>query len=102
MSNQDSSVDEILSELDEYEKRVLRFLGKENISEHKNIRHETIKNRLPDRYGKEVDRAIDSLLNKGLMFTYRPKNYGLSHLGVKVAQSIVKEFLKNRYGDLKI
>ncbi|MGP8024533.1 MAG: hypothetical protein ACLQG5_03805 [Methanobacterium sp.] len=102
MPNQDSSVDEILSDLDMCERRVLRFLGKEKITKNKNIRHETIKNRLPDENDGEIDNAIESLLNKGLMFQYRPKNYGLSSIGVTVAQSIVKEFLKERYGDLRI
>lgn len=102
MPNQDRSIDDIISDLDKYEKRLLRLLGSEHLSKHKNLRLETIKDRLPDEYGKEVDKAISSLRCEGLIFSYRHKDYGLSPLGVKVAQRIVKEFNKERYGDLRI
>jgi hypothetical protein len=100
MPNHKPPFEEIVLNLDPCEKRVLRLLGSENISQSKNLRKETIKKKLPNRYGKSVDKAIDSLLSKGLMFPYRHKNYGLSSLGVKVAQSLVKEFNKDRYSDL--
>ncbi len=83
-----SEVEVIISELDEVEIRVMRFLGAEEISIHKNIRKVTIKDRLPNKYGKKVDNAIDSLLAKGLMFTYRHKNYGLSSLGLKLRDKL--------------
>lgn len=43
MNKLDPSIDDVIACLDKYEKRVLRFLGKEHISNHKNIRLETIK-----------------------------------------------------------
>jgi hypothetical protein len=49
-----------------------------------------------------VDRTIDSLRTKGLLFPYRSNNYGLSSLGVMVAQEIVKQFREEEYNDLKI
>ncbi|AUB58789.1 hypothetical protein BK008_11025 [Methanobacterium sp. MZ-A1] len=99
---EDDEVALIIEELDEYEKRVLRLLGSLNISQHKNIRKETIKKRLPNKYGKKIDRTLDLLRNKGLLFPYRPNNYGLSTLGVIIAQKLVKEFRDQKYDDIKI
>lgn len=89
-----------IKSLDHYEKRVLRFLGKEHISNHKNVRLESIKKNLPDRYGKNVDHALKSLKSKGFVYYYRHKNYGLSPLGKKVAERIYDDFMKDRYRDL--
>jgi len=92
----------MIEELDEYEKRVLRLLGSLNVSQHKNIRKETIKKRLPNKYGKKIDRTLNKLRTKGLLFPYRPNNYGLSALGVIIAQKLVKDFRDQKYNDLKI
>lgn len=100
MTDEGPDIAEIISGLNQYEKRVLRLVGSYNISQHKNIRKETIKDRLPDKYGKKVDKAIDSLKSKGLLFPYRHKNYGLSSLGVLVAQELVKQFQNKKYKDL--
>jgi hypothetical protein len=99
---EDGEVSRIIEELDEYEKRVLRLLGSLNISQHKNIRKETIKTRLPNKYGKKIDRTLNLLRTKGLLFPYRPNNYGLSALGVTIAQKLVKDFRDKKYNDLKI
>ena len=56
-----------IEELDEYEKRVLRLLGSLNVSQHKNIRKETIKKRLPNKYGKKL---IKHLINYELKVYY--------------------------------
>lgn len=64
MTDWDPYIDDITKGLDKYEKRVLRFLGKQHISTNKNIRLETIKNNLPNAYGKNVDKAVKSLKNK--------------------------------------
>ena len=63
---EDDEVSLIIKELDEYEKRVLRLLGSLNISQHKNIRKETIKKRLPNKYGKKIDRTLGLLRTKRL------------------------------------
>ncbi|AIS31996.1 hypothetical protein BRM9_1181 [Methanobacterium formicicum] len=63
---EDGEVSLIIKELDEYEKRVLRLLGSLNISQHKNIRKETIKKRLPNKYGKKIDRTLGLLRTKCL------------------------------------
>jgi hypothetical protein len=51
---EDDEVSLIIKELDEYEKRVLRLLGSLNISQHKNIRKETIKRDFPINTGKRL------------------------------------------------
>lgn len=94
-------LDEIIKSLDQCEKRVLRFLGKEHISNHKNVRLEKIKKKLPNSYGKNVDKALKSLKSKGYVYDYRHKNYGLSPLGKKVAERIYDDFMKDRYKDLR-
>ncbi len=102
MIDESDEVALMVKELNPYEKRILRLLGSLNISQHKNIRKETIKKKLPNKYGKKVDRTLDSLRTKGLLFPYRPNNYGLSALGVLVAQELVKEFREEKYNDLNI
>lgn len=102
MPDTDISIDNIIIDLNSYEKRVLRLLGNKNISVHKNIRLETIKEELPNKYGKHIDKAVKSLIAKGIVFPYRNKNYGLSPLGIKVSHQLKKEFRDERYGDLRI
>lgn len=80
----------------------MTYLGKKCISKHKNIRLETIKDELPNKYGKHVNKALQTLHTEGLVFKYRHKNYGLSAKGVIVAQQLKEDFRKKRYGDLKI
>ncbi|NYB26634.1 MAG: hypothetical protein HVN34_04765 [Methanobacteriaceae archaeon] len=101
MPKNTSDIDKIISELDKYEQRVMLFLGKESISENKNIRLETIKNRLPDNYGKNVDKSLKRLISKHrLVGIYRNKNYRLNKLGRKVAQRLKEDFRDERYEDL--
>jgi hypothetical protein len=100
MSDPIPSINEIITSLDKYERRVLRFLGKEHISNNKNVRLETIKKNLPNRYGKNVDNALKSLKSKVYVYNYRHKNYGLSPLGKKVAEKIYDDFMKDRHADL--
>ena len=101
MRNTLSDVEEIKFHLNDCEKRIMLLLGKNEISQNKNIWKETIKKKLPDKYNKEIDKALKSLIiKKKLIRRYRKDNYALNPLGLKVAHSLKREFLKDRYNDL--
>jgi len=102
MHTEKAEIGSIISGLNNYEIKVMLLLGKKEISLHRNIRKETIKNELPNKYGKNVDKAIKSLLNKGLMYRYRNKNYGLTEIGILAAHKLVEDFRDARYNDLRI
>ena len=96
-------INEIISDLNELEKRIMLILGKENISLNKNIRLETIKKKLKDHELRKADKAIDNLIAKGLIFRYRgKKNIGLSHPGLLVAKKIKQNHRDSLYDGLRI
>ncbi len=100
MHKDSSYIEEIKSNLSECKRRIM-YLGKEDISPHKNIRKETIKKRFPRKYSKEIDNALTTLINqKRLIRLYRNNNYALNALGLKVAQSVKKDYFDEMYSDL--
>lgn len=101
MCGDSSNIEEIKSNLTKCERRIMRLFGQKEISQHKNIRKETIKNQLPNKYSKEIDNALKTLINqKRLIRLYRNNNYALNALGLKVAQSIKKDYFDEIYDDL--
>lgn len=101
MHEDSSDIEEIKSNLTKCERRIMRLFGQKEISQHKNIRKETIKNRLPNKYSKDINKAIKSLINKKkLIRRYRNNNYALNSLCLKVAQSIKKDYFDEMYSDL--
>ncbi|WP_321421764.1 hypothetical protein [uncultured Methanobacterium sp.] len=61
-----------------------------------------LKRDFPINMGKKIDKTLNKLRTKGLLFPYRPNNYGLSALGVIIAQKLVKDFRDQKYNDLTI
>ncbi len=88
--------------LSDTEREILYVLGKMRISVNKNVREETIKKKLPDKYLKDFNSALSTLLKSGLIVKYRPHNYGLSQDGRILVDKIVELKRSKIYDGLKI
>lgn len=91
-----------IADLSSAEMEILYVLGKMRISVNKNVREETIKKKLPDKYLNDFNNALSNLLKSGLLVKYRPHNYGLSQKGRILVDNIVELKRNNVYKGLKI
>lgn len=89
-------------DLTENEIKVLEILGKLNISNHKNVRENSIRERLPSKYHKELPNTIKCLRSKGLLRKYRKENYELTKEGSRVAHELADRLTKKLYSSLRI
>jgi len=87
-------------DLIEDEIKVLEVLGNLNISNHKNIKENTIRKKLPSKYHKEFPDTIKSLRRKGLLKKYRKENYELTKEGSRIAHELADRLVKKLYSDL--
>lgn len=81
MTSNKSEILRCLDELDDAEKSILYAMGKMRITVNKNVREETIRKKLPDKYLINFDKALSNLIKRGIVVRYRPHNYGLSQKG---------------------
>lgn len=84
------------------QKKVLLILGKLGISEHKNVRKETIKKKLPRKYHQNFNDTLESLIRMGLIRQYRKENYALNPEGRILAQKIKEQYFNEMYNGLRI
>ena len=84
------------------EKKILELLGRLHVSPHKNINEATIRKKLPQKYHKNLNKTIKSLISKGLLRRYRNENYSLNAKGKKIAEEFAKQLRDNVYSGLHI
>lgn len=97
-----SYINNQISSLSDTEREILRTVGKMHISVNKNVKEETIKKKLPDKYLKGFNKALSNLLKSGLLVRYRAHNYGVSKKGRIIANEIMKSKREKAYEGLKI
>ncbi|WP_298682976.1 hypothetical protein [uncultured Methanomethylovorans sp.] len=82
--------------------KVLTILGKLHISQHKNVKKESIAKRLPQQYQSSLNDVIKSLHHKGLINYYRKDNYSMTPKGKKIAEELAAKLSKDLYKNLRI
>lgn len=102
MSQDNTTIKELIEKLTPIEKKILLECGKEHISVKKNIREETIKKKMPNKYLKDFNKSLKHLIAMGLVIVYRPHNYGLSKDGRTISQKIKEKHQADLYSSLRI
>jgi len=98
-----SAIDDIISEMTPWEKRIMVIIGGLNASPNKNFRRQTVKKKASDEEITYVDDAIKKFIQMELLSMYRaPDNLATTKLGFKVAQRLVEERLKEKYKGMRI
>lgn len=98
-----SDIDEIISELTVYEKKIMNIIGRLNASPNKNFTRQTVKKKASDDELDYVDNALHSFLIKQLIHYYRaPDNFACTKLGFNVAQKLKEESYNQKYEGMRI
>ena len=98
-----SAIDDIISEMTPYEKRIMLIIGGINASPNKNFKRQTVKKNASDEEMPYVDDAIRKFIQMELLSMYRaPDNLAATKLGFNVAQRLVEERLKEKYKGMRI